>query len=49
LLPLPLGAGTKLLGQLRAAAALDPQRSPIDPLIQGSGHLPLASEVPEKR
>ena len=49
LLPLPLGPGSNLLDYLRTAAALDPQPSPLDPLIQAGGRLPLASEAPEKR
>jgi hypothetical protein len=49
LLPLPMGSGSNLVTYLRAAAALDPQPSPLDPLIQAGGRLPLASETPEKR
>lgn len=49
LLPLPPGSSTSLLDYLRAAAALDPQPSPLDPLIKAGGRLPLAGEAPEKR
>jgi hypothetical protein len=49
LLPLPLGPGTNLLDYLRAAAALDPQPSPLGPLIEAGGRLPLSGEAPEKR
>jgi hypothetical protein len=49
LLPLSMGPSANLLDYLRAAAALDPQPSPLDQLIQAGGRLPLASESPEKR
>lgn len=49
LLPLPLGSGADVLGYLRTAAALDPQPSPIEPLLRAGGRLPLPVATQEKR
>jgi hypothetical protein len=48
-LPLPMERGEPLVAYLRAAAALDPPPSPLEPLIEAGGRLPLPSTTPEKR
>lgn len=48
LLPLPLSDDGALLSYLRSAAALDPAPSPLRPLIDAGGHLPLPADS-EKR
>jgi hypothetical protein len=49
LLPLPLDETAAPLSYLRSAAALDPPPSPLEPLIDAGGRLPLAADAPEKR
>jgi hypothetical protein len=48
-LRLPVGDEDATVEYLRAAAALDPQPSPIDRLIAAGGRLPLPEEAAEKR
>ena len=49
LLRLPLGDAAGTITYLRAAAALDPQPSSLDPLIANGGVLPLPAETAGKR
>jgi hypothetical protein len=46
LLPLPTDRGDGLVAYLRAASALDPEPSPLGPLIAAGGRLPLGDDAP---
>jgi len=48
-LPLPVDEKASVVAYLRSAASLDPQPSPLAPLIEAGGRLPLATEATEKR
>jgi len=49
LLPLPVDERASVVAYLRSAAALDPQPSPLVPLIEAGGRLPIGTGAPEKR